>query len=47
MKIKGKRVDETFAKDEANRPDTIYEGLAKLRPAFRKDGTITAGNAPA
>lgn len=46
VKIKGKRGDETFAKDEANRPDTTYEGLAKLRPAFRKDGTITAGNAP-
>ncbi len=46
VKIKGKKGDETFAKDEANRPETTYEGLAKLRPAFRKDGTITAGNAP-
>jgi len=44
--IKGKKGDETFSRDEANRPDTNYEGLAKLRPAFRKDGTITAGNAP-
>jgi acetyl-CoA C-acetyltransferase len=35
-----------FDKDEHNRPDTSLEGLAKLRPAFRKDGTITAGNAP-
>ena len=35
-----------FKKDEHNRPDTSAEGLAKLRPAFRKDGTITAGNAP-
>ena len=35
-----------FDKDESNRPDTTLEGLAKLRPAFRKDGTITAGNAP-
>lgn len=35
-----------FDKDEHNRPDTTFEGLAKLRPAFRKDGTITAGNAP-
>jgi acetyl-CoA C-acetyltransferase len=35
-----------FAKDEANRPDTTIDTLAKLRPAFRKDGTITAGNAP-
>jgi acetyl-CoA C-acetyltransferase len=36
----------SFDKDEHNRPDTTAEGLAKLRPAFRKDGTITAGNAP-
>ena len=35
-----------FDKDENNRPDTTLDGLAKLRPAFRKDGTITAGNAP-
>lgn len=32
--------------DEAPRRDTSLEGLAKLRPAFGKDGTITAGNAP-
>jgi acetyl-CoA C-acetyltransferase len=35
-----------FDKDENNRPDTTIETLAKLRPAFRKDGTITAGNSP-
>ncbi len=35
-----------FAKDEHNRPDTTFDSLARLRPAFRKDGTITAGNAP-
>ena len=35
-----------FAKDEGNRPDTTPEKLAKLKPAFRKDATITAGNAP-
>ena len=35
-----------FKKDEHNRPDTTTESLAKLKPAFRKDGTITAGNAP-
>ena len=35
-----------FQKDEHNRPETTVETLAKLRPAFRKDGTITAGNAP-
>ncbi|HKT18389.1 MAG TPA: thiolase family protein [Stellaceae bacterium] len=35
-----------FAKDEHNRPNTTLEILAKLKPAFRRDGTITAGNAP-
>ena len=35
-----------FQKDEHNRPDTTLESLAKLKSAFRKDGTITAGNAP-
>ena len=33
-------------KDEAPRADTSLEGLAKLKPAFQKDGTVTAGNAP-
>jgi acetyl-CoA acetyltransferase family protein len=33
------------SRDEHPRPDTSKEGLAKLRPAFRKDGTVTAGNA--
>lgn len=32
--------------DEAPRRDTSLEALAKLRPAFDKDGSITAGNAP-
>ncbi len=32
-------------RDECNRPDTTLEGLAKLKPAFKPDGTITAGNA--
>jgi acetyl-CoA C-acetyltransferase len=31
--------------DEHPRKDTTLEGLAKLRPAFKKDGTVTAGNA--
>jgi acetyl-CoA C-acetyltransferase len=35
-----------FEKDEHNRPDTTLESLSKLKPAFRKEGTITAGNAP-
>jgi acetyl-CoA C-acetyltransferase len=32
--------------DEGPREDTTIEALAKLRPAFKKDGTVTAGNAP-
>ncbi|GAB46998.1 acetyl-CoA C-acetyltransferase [Mobilicoccus pelagius] len=35
----------TFAEDEGIRPETTPETLAKLRPAFRKDGTVTAGSA--
>jgi acetyl-CoA C-acetyltransferase len=34
-----------FAKDEFPRAGTTAESLAKLRPAFKKDGTVTAGNA--
>ncbi len=44
--IKGRKGPEEFAKDEHNRPDTTMDTLGKLRPAFRSDGTITAGNAP-
>jgi len=35
----------TFARDEHPRPDATLESLAKLSPYFKKDGTITAGNA--
>ena len=35
-----------FAIDESVRADTTVETLSKLRPAFTKDGTVTAGNAP-
>jgi len=35
----------TFAVDEGPRKDTTLEKLEKLRPAFKKDGTVTAGNA--
>ncbi|MBW0450949.1 thiolase family protein [Paraburkholderia phenoliruptrix] len=41
----GKRRVE-FSVDEQPRPDSTFEILSKLRPAFRPDGTITAGNAP-
>jgi len=34
------------SRDEAIRPDTTAEALAALKPAFKKDGTVTAGNAP-
>jgi acetyl-CoA C-acetyltransferase len=46
VEVKGRKGPEPFAKDEHNRPDTTAESLAKLKPAFRKEGTITAGNAP-
>jgi acetyl-CoA C-acetyltransferase len=35
-----------FAEDEAIRPETTVETLAKLKPAFKEGGTVTAGNAP-
>src|SRR5260221_8037975 len=46
VEIKGKKGTLLFSDDEAARPDTTFEGLAKLRPAFRENGTITAGNSP-
>ena len=46
VEVRGKKGIEAFAVDEAPRPDTTIEVLAKLRPAFREGGTITAGNAP-
>jgi acetyl-CoA C-acetyltransferase len=43
--IPGKRGEELLiAEDEYPRADTSMESLAKLRPAFRKDGVVTAGN---
>jgi len=35
-----------FDRDESIRPDTTMASLAALKPAFKKDGTVTAGNAP-
>src|SRR5271170_1868547 len=35
-----------FEKDESPREDTTIETLRSLKPAFKKDGTVTAGNAP-
>jgi acetyl-CoA acetyltransferase family protein len=42
---KGEPTGEMFAKDDHLRPDATMEGLAKLKPAFGKNGTVTAGNA--
>lgn len=39
------RQTEMFEKDEHMRPESTAEGLAKLRPVFRDDGVVTAGNA--
>lgn len=39
------RKQEPFAADDHMKPDSTIEGLAKLRPAFAKDGFVTAGNA--
>jgi acetyl-CoA C-acetyltransferase len=46
VELKTRKGIEIFDKDEQNRPDETLEMLGKLSPAFRKDGTITAGNAP-
>jgi acetyl-CoA C-acetyltransferase len=43
--IAGSKGDTVVTRDEGPRPDTSLEGLAKLRPAFGKTGTVTAGNA--
>ncbi|NMG36893.1 acetyl-CoA C-acyltransferase [Azoarcus sp. TTM-91] len=46
LELSGKRGTVSFATDEGNRPDTTVETLARLKPAFRPEGSITAGNAP-
>lgn len=46
VEIAGRRGNISFAVDEAPRPDTSFETLSRLTPAFRPNGTITAGNAP-
>ncbi len=46
VEIKQKKGDPIiFEKDEFVKPNTTLEGLSKLRPAYRKAGTVTAGNA--
>src|SRR3989475_7937089 len=48
VEVAGKKKGETvlFEKDESPREDTTIETLRALKPAFKKDGTVTAGNAP-
>jgi acetyl-CoA C-acetyltransferase len=43
--VKGRKGEVVVSADEYPKPDTTVEVLAKLRPAFQKDGTVTAGNA--
>ena len=43
--VKGRKGDTVIENDEYPKPETTFEVLAKLRPAFSKDGTVTAGNA--
>jgi acetyl-CoA C-acetyltransferase len=43
--VKGRKGDVIVSSDEYPKPDTTMEILGKLRPAFAKDGSVTAGNA--
>jgi len=43
--LKTRKGEVVFDTDEHPKPDTTIESLAKMRPAFKKDGTVTAGNA--
>jgi acetyl-CoA acyltransferase 2 len=45
VEVKTRKGTTLFALDDHMRPETTLEGLAKLRPAFSKDGFVTAGNA--
>jgi acetyl-CoA C-acetyltransferase len=45
VEIQGKKGSTFFEVDEQPRADSTAEGLAKLKPAFKKDGMVTAGNA--
>ncbi len=45
VEIKVKRETKEFTRDEHLRPDASIEKMAKLPPVFKKDGTVTAGNA--
>ena len=43
--VKGRKGDVVVSEDEYPKPETTLDVLGKLRPAFAKDGTVTAGNA--
>ncbi len=45
VEVKSRKSTTTFDTDDHPRPETTMEGLAKLKPAFAKDGFVTAGNA--
>ena len=45
VEVKKKKETIIFDTDEGPRPGTTAEGIARLRPAFKKDGMVTAGNA--
>jgi acetyl-CoA acetyltransferase family protein len=45
VEVKSRKGVELFARDDHMRPDSTLEGLAKLAPAFSKNGCVTAGNA--
>ena len=44
--VPGKSGETLFDRDESIREDTSIDALRRLKPAFKKDGTVTAGNAP-
>ncbi len=45
IELKSKKGTTVFDTDEHVRPDASLEGMAKLKPVFQRDGTVTAGNA--
>ena len=46
VEVRSKKGVVVVSRDESVREDTTLEALAALKPAFKKDGTVTAGNAP-
>ncbi len=46
LTLEGRKGSITFNRDEHPRPETTVETLSRIKPAFRPDGSITAGNSP-